>query len=108
MRLERTKNKNHGEWFRDLDKSTTGAVLHHSKLYFRDYPTKKPVYGIDICIDFIDNNEQFEVLHVEWDGNRVQDFINLKNWFENLVETVDFNVKAKEISKIKDQWHENW
>ena len=108
MRLQRTENRENGLWYKDLDNSKQGLVLGHARLYKRDYVTKRPMYGVDISIDFIDNEDSFEVLHLEWDGSSLKNFEFLRDWVENLITTTDFNSKVQEIKEKKHEWDSDW
>lgn len=113
MRLQRTNNREKTDfWYKDLDNSKQGLVLGHARLYKRDYVTNyvtpKPMYGVDICIEFIDNEDSFEVLHLEWDGSSLYNFEFLRDWVENLIDTTDFNSKVQEIKEQKHEWDSDW
>lgn len=65
----------------------------------------KPKYGIDISIDFVDNEGNvFEVFHYEWDSFEFEPIQERKAEIELFVVNQDWDLQAKKLLKRKNEW----
>jgi len=70
--------------------------------YLLQCPTK---WGLDFSLDYVSNNgELVEVLHIEYDTKSYNEFLNYKLYFENFVQTTDWNYFANFLLKKKNEW----
>lgn len=114
-------------WFKDMDPKTSGPHLNHADIYFRHgfsgealdqlkekakenplfnkFIKMRPKWGVDISVDYADNNHVFELMHFEWDGFDFDIVNDMKLHVEELVLSIDYEEKAKEMISRKDEWH---
>lgn len=64
----------------------------------------KPKYGIDISIDYIDDKDVTELLHIEKDFNDINEATKTKKELENLIINLEFKEKAFNLMKEKEKW----
>jgi hypothetical protein len=65
----------------------------------------KPKWGIDISIDYVSENNVFEVFHYEWDSFNFNEVLNKKKEIEDLVLSKDWDEEAEKLLKLKDKWY---
>jgi hypothetical protein len=64
-----------------------------------------PKWGSDISIDYVDRNgECFEILHHEYDSFDCMQAQKIKYQVEKVIESLNFNVVAKDLIVRKDEW----
>lgn len=115
----------HKKWFSQPEKKT-GYVLNHSMLLERKgydgaaleqlkkwcknnnlvnklikYRTK---WGIDLSIDYVDEDNVFEVFHYEYDSFDFQKILEVKKKVEEIVLKTDFDNVATQFIERKDEW----
>ena len=64
----------------------------------------KPKWGIDISIDYADQDIAFEVLHYEWDSFDYDLVENKRIQLEALLCTVDWEHESKYLKSKKNKW----
>lgn len=65
----------------------------------------KQKWGFDFALDAVDpRNNIFEVLHVEYDSDNYDEFINAVLMFEYRVRYIDWIDAAKRIDQMRDHW----
>jgi WD40 repeat protein len=62
------------------------------------------IWGIDMSIDYVDNEKAFEVFHFEWDDFEYDTVIAKQKEIENLVLNIDWDDAALAIWQRKDDW----
>ena len=99
---------NHSDLFER--KGYSGEALEQLKYYANKNPMlykiikMKPKWGIDISIDFVDENRVFEVFHYEWDDFTFDNVNSMKSRIEEFVLSKDWDLEAEKLWKIKDEW----
>ena len=116
----------HYWWYKDEMKSESDLVLDHSMIITRysfaeeakrelqRLKVKRPVllkllsiktkYGIDFSLDYIGEDEVFEIFHIEQDFFDWQEAMDVKGKAEELIESTDWLDGAKQVLKKKDEW----
>ena len=75
---------------------------HYARVGWLLNCTKK--WGLDLDIDYCDNDIAVEVLHLEWDSPNLE-FIELERIkAEQLIRNTDWIDAAKKIWSLRDQW----
>lgn len=64
----------------------------------------RPKWGVDIALDWIDDNGIVEILHLEYDRYNVNEAIEIKSNLENFMLKNDLEDMAKNIIKSRDSW----
>lgn len=112
-------------WF-EIDRPDTGLILDHSMFLCRagyagsareqllrlkdsiplaDYLLRTKIkWGYDFALDAVRNGELFEVLHVEFDHNDYDTFLNDMLQFEYHVRHTDWRDAADRIWQHRDEW----
>ena len=100
---------NHSDLFER--KAYSGEALEQLKYYAKsnnllwEIVKMKPKWGIDISIDYVDENGNvFEVFHYEWDSFEYEPVVERKTAIENFVLSQDWDKHAKELLKRKREW----
>jgi len=114
-------------WFTD-DSPESGPHINHSVMFERkgysgdalqqlkswaDYRphfnklvAMKPKWGLDFSIDYCDRDGNvFELLHWEFDGFEYNEIADKKANMEEFLLNQDWNERAAEMLKRKDEWH---
>ena len=114
-------------WFTD-DSPESGPHINHSVMFERkgysgdalqqlkswaDYRphfnklvAMKPKWGLDFSIDYCDRDGNvFELLHWEFDGFEYNEIADKKTNMEEFLLNQDWNERAAEMLKRKDEWH---
>lgn len=108
------------------DPTTAGVHLDHSMLIMRyDYQGQakhqlkyfapfrpalnkllfvRKKWGVDISIDWVDDNNVFELLHLEVDSNSFEEIQRVKEQIENVVLSTNFEDAHKQILKRDKEW----
>lgn len=80
---------------------------HNKKLPQLNYLINcKKKWGLDFSLDYVDvdSNKIYEIIHIEQDSNNYEQFLELKDKFENFVLFTDWNKAAKVLLKQKEKW----
>jgi hypothetical protein len=64
----------------------------------------KPKMGLDFCVDFIDNLQAVELVHIEWDYKDVSEFQRHKQQLEACITTMDWENHVKWILATQTVW----
>lgn len=64
----------------------------------------RPKWGVDIAIDWIDDNQVIEILHLEYDSYQLDEAIGYKDQIEQFVLNNDLVDIANRIIEQKEQW----
>ena len=112
-------------WF-EIDKPNLGLILDHSiflcrasyegaaaeqlaklktTIPFADYLMRtKQKWGYDFALDFVQDGNTFEVLHVEYDNNNYDAFESNMIGFDQIVRHRDWVDIANRVWQNRDQW----
>ena len=115
-------------WINDIHDYEVGAVLDHCfmsqrweysgdvKEQLHKFKEQRPIlnkllgirkkWGIDFSIDFVDNNNCFELFHIEYDSFDFDNILMMKEKAENIIFNTDWYDAAKEVLRKKDEWLE--
>jgi len=113
------------DWINQLD-TKEGVILNHSFMLYRrsyngeaGYQMQKmvlrdprinrilkqtPRWGLDVSLEYIDNDTVFEIIHWEYDTGSYEEIEELRQKYEPLFLNTDWQDGAKEIFKRKDKW----
>jgi len=64
----------------------------------------RPKYGVDISIEYVENDKITELLHIEIDSTNLNGIKQAKSKLEQTIPTLDFANKAKELMKLRSEW----
>ncbi len=87
-----------------------GLALDEIKRYAERVPTvyklihMKPKWGIDMSIDYVDQDKAFEVFHYEWDDFDYNRVLDRQEQIEEVVLNADWDNLAKVFWNKRDQW----
>jgi hypothetical protein len=113
-------------WYIDQEKSTKGLVLHHSGLYCRyafagkakeqiqeagkyrpellEMLNIKPMWGIDLYIEYKGSDCFTEIIHVERDYFTLKEAQTAKRNLEKVVDKTNWDERVALLLSRKDQW----
>jgi len=119
---------NHVWWIIDDDPPSRGPVIDHSLINTRwayggkareqlldhvsDRPELRkllmiePKWGIDFSLDWIDDEEAFELFHIELDRFSFSAINHYRTSAEALILGMDWNAAGEEVKRRKDEWIE--
>jgi len=115
------------DWFVKDQEEKTGVHINHSDLYerkgYHGYALEqlshwtpgnpllwkmiklKPKWGIDISLDYVDDNGNvMELFHYEWDDTELDTVLDKKEIIELVIENHDWEDVAKIKLLRKDEW----
>lgn len=66
----------------------------------------KRKWGLDFSLDYLDrdNDQIYEIIHIEQDTHNFDEFLDMKSTFEAFVLKTDWNHAAKVLLKEKEKW----
>lgn len=64
----------------------------------------KPKWGIDISIDYADQDKAFEVFHYEWDDFDHNRVVDKQQEIEKVITDIDWKDLANKFWQMRDQW----
>ncbi len=64
----------------------------------------KPKWGVDIAIDWIDDNQVIEILHLEYDSYDLSQVLGYKSQIEEFILNHDLVEVANKIISKRDEW----
>jgi hypothetical protein len=91
-------------------KGYTGAALEQITEFAKTVPLiyklahLRPKWGIDMSIDYVDEEKAFEVFHYEWDDFDCDSVIAKQQEIENIVLNIDWDDAAHAIWQRRDDW----
>jgi hypothetical protein len=119
---------NHVWWIVDDEPKSRGPVIDHSLINTRwaysgeakeqllDWVDKKPElrkllmiqpkWGIDFSLDWIDDEEAFELFHIELDRFSFSAINHYRTSAEALILGMDWEAAGQEVKRRKDEWIE--
>lgn len=119
---------NHVSWIIDDESKSRGPVIDHSLVNTRwaytgeakeqllDWVDRKPElrkllmiqpkWGIDFSLDWIDDEEAFELFHIELDRFSFSAINHYRSSAEALILGMDWEAAGKEVKRRKDEWIE--
>ena len=117
---------NHVSWITDDESKSRGPVIDHSLVNTRwaytgeakeqllDWVDRKPElrkllmiqpkWGIDFSLDWIDDEEAFELFHIELDRFSFSAINHYRTSAEALILGMDWEAAGKEVKRRKDEW----
>lgn len=101
---------NHSDLFQR--KAYGGKALEQLKTYAKDNPMlykiikMKPKWGIDISIDYVSEDNVFEVFHYEWDSFDFEAVTVKKQEIEQFVLSKDWDKEAEKLLRCKEEWYD--
>lgn len=72
--------------------------------WLRKFLLLKPKWGIDFALEYYNNENYIEVLHIERDYNSYQEAQEQKEYFESRLTNMDWNEVAQTLLKMQDKW----
>ena len=88
----------------------SGEALEQIQKYSKNFPYLKkytklqPKWGIDFALEYIDNDEFLEVLHIEMDYASRDEAEEARVTFEDMLMATDWNHFTKYLISHRDQW----
>ena len=64
----------------------------------------KKKWGLDFCLDYFDQKEMYEVIHIETDFSTLEECTAYKENIEKFVLAIDWKDAAKRLIAKKDEW----
>jgi len=68
------------------------------------YLRLKPKWGLDFALEYYNNTDALEVLHIELDYNNYEQALKIKDLLENKILNTDWQDFVNSIKLKKDQW----
>lgn len=99
---------NHSDLFER--KGFSGEALNQLKTYAKFNPIlhkvikMQPKWGIDISIDYVDNEKVFELFHYEWDSFDFSAVLEKKREIEQFVLSANWVELAEQVWKHRESW----
>ena len=63
-----------------------------------------PKWGLDFALEYYNNNQWMEVLHIEVDYRNYEEALESKEWFENKLISTDWPGFVKNLVRHKSEW----
>lgn len=68
--------------------------------------TSKKKWGLDVDIDYCDNDFALEIIHLEWDADNIDQIQEYKYKAENIILNTDWVDAAHKIWNLRNEWQD--
>ena len=116
-------------WFEQLNKDNSSLVLDHSHFVFKftivgaareqlsSYAQRRPELfrilsvnfkcGLDLCIDFYNNNRVEPIVHIEWDYDSIEEMLQATRCVESIMHSSEWLACIPTIVRYNDLARKN-
>lgn len=91
---------------KDFSDEAKEQLESYSKKYpqLLKYLNLKPKWGIDFALEYYNDVDYYEVLHIEYDYDNYQDAVDAKEKFQTKLLNTDWNDFLSTLIKKKEEW----